>query len=99
MRLPEYYKQEIKNAVAHYFGGTAKVFLFGSRVDDNKLGGDIDLLIITSYKEELALEKVNLCYAQLQQLLGEQKIDIIVLASDTMKTDIHREALAHGVLL
>ncbi len=37
----------IRTAVAETFGEDANIWLFGSRVDDNKRGGDIDLLIET----------------------------------------------------
>ena len=37
--------QAIKAAAAEAFGASAVVRLFGSRVDDTKRGGDIDLLI------------------------------------------------------
>jgi len=45
--------KEIKDSVVHYakeyFGNNIKLYLFGSRVDDSKRGGDIDLLIETTY--------------------------------------------------
>ena len=36
----------IRTTVAETFGEEANIWLFGSRVDDNKRGGDIDLLIL-----------------------------------------------------
>lgn len=53
------------------------VYLFGSRVDDSKRGGDIDVLLLTDTKlphTELYKMKISFC-----ALFGEQKIDIVNL--------------------
>jgi len=42
MRLTPGQQSAIRSAVAETFGDAANVWLFGSRVDDNKRGGDID---------------------------------------------------------
>ncbi len=47
MRLERWEIEEIKKAAELIFGKDVKVILFGSRVDDNKKGGDIDLYVIT----------------------------------------------------
>jgi predicted nucleotidyltransferase len=53
----------------------AQLYLFGSRVDDNKRGGDIDLLVVS--KE---MTKKDLRYLRIEffKHFGEQKIDIIL---------------------
>jgi predicted nucleotidyltransferase len=45
MRLTDQQAQLIKNRVRRYFGANTKVWLFGSRVDDGRKGGDVDLYI------------------------------------------------------
>ena len=45
MRLTEQQINIIQQVVASVAGDNARVTLFGSRVDDTKKGGDIDLLI------------------------------------------------------
>ena len=52
----------------------ARLLLFGSRVDDSKRGGDIDLLVIThtlGFPDKLQI------LADLHQQLGDQKIDLV----------------------
>ena len=57
--------------------GDGKVYLFGSRVDDSKKGGDIDLYLCPS-KEYDNLQKKKIEFlVQLEKLLGEQKIDVV----------------------
>ena len=54
---------------------TAQLFLFGSRVDDTKRGGDIDLLVVSS---ELTLRDLRKIKFDFFDNFGEQKIDIVL---------------------
>lgn len=53
MRLSPFYQAIIKTEAIRVFGENVTVFLFGSRVDDSKKGGDIDLFIRIADKEGL----------------------------------------------
>ena len=57
---------------------SSKSFLFGSRIDDSKAGGDIDLLILADrrlrLKERLYLKR------RFKNRYGEQKLDILTFA-------------------
>ena len=79
MRLTENQVTTIRQAVADTFGAGAKVWLFGSRVDDSKRGGDIDLLVHPGpeVSSNLLLRKIRLL-GQLERALGERKIDIVI---------------------
>jgi predicted nucleotidyltransferase len=45
MRLTEDEQTLIKHTIASAFGNDACIWLFGSRIDDNKRGGDVDLYV------------------------------------------------------
>jgi len=94
MRLADWEIEEIKKAAKLVFGENVRVFLFGSRVYDNKKGGDIDLYVIT---DDPSYEKKGKFWIELQERLGEQKIDII-LSEDPNRT-IEKVALREGVEL
>jgi predicted nucleotidyltransferase len=79
MRLTPDQQSAIRSAVAETFGNTASIWLFGSRVDDNKRGGDIDLLIETRQSDVAAIVWAELSFlTKLKMKLGEQKIDVLV---------------------
>lgn len=42
MRLKKEHIESIKNIAVNIFGSNVDVYLFGSRVNDSKRGGDID---------------------------------------------------------
>ncbi len=82
MRLSSVYQTIIKTETLNVFGAQATVYLFGSRVDDSKKGGDIDLFIRTEDKIEIANKKLQFL-AKLKRQLGEQRIDVVFNENET----------------
>ena len=82
MRLTENEVAAIKKAVRTHFGPEAKVFLFGSRVDDAKKGGDIDLLVEHPSQSCDVVKRKLEAIAELQIVLGEQKIDLVTTTQE-----------------
>lgn len=93
MRITTYQHQAIKEVIAH-FDPNAKVYLFGSRVDDSNRGGDIDLLILSDVITEKDRRLMRL---ELFDRIGEQKLDLVI-AKDLNKPFV-RIAYNQGVLL
>jgi len=77
MRLSEEAIEHIKEQTKTIFGSESRVYLFGSRTDDHKKGGDIDLLIEPEDLYDELTQVVRL-KAKLDMLLGLQKIDVVV---------------------
>lgn len=73
----------------------AKLYLFGSRTDDSKKGGDIDLLIVSNKltKKDLRLIKIDFF-----EKFGEQKLDII-LDNGEFKSPFNKLIFQKAVLL
>lgn len=93
MRLKKGEIQAIK-AVVRRFDERVSVYLLGSRVDDSKNGGDIDLLVISGkigLKEKLKI-KANLC-----TLIGDQKIDLV--AAERLDTPFLESVFEESVRL
>jgi len=86
----------IKKAFSETFE-EGKIYLFGSRIDDNERGGDIDLYLVPSKKFDDEREKKILFLIKLDEYIGEQKIDV-VMAKDRSRL-IEKEALAYGLIL
>ncbi len=57
------------------YDSNACVYLFGSRVDEQRLGGDIDILVHSQVIDKFMLRKIKW---HLIEQLGEQKIDILL---------------------
>jgi len=73
----------------------AQIYLFGSRVDDAKKGGDIDLLVVS---ETLNKKDLRLIRIEFFKHFGEQKIDI-VLDDGTFTNPFHKHILQKAILL
>jgi len=95
MRLSTYEIESIKKVFYETFGD-GKIYLFGSRLDDVKRGGDIDLYIQTEHKNGLLLKKIDFL-AKLKEKIGDQKIDVVV--SKDKNRVIEQEALNKGLQL
>lgn len=99
MRLTEQQIIFIKEKVEDIFGSEAVVRLFGSRVDDEMRGGDIDLFIELPKPIEQSTRRSMVLSGAFQQEFGAQKIDIIVYATGQPLQPIHREARESGIRL
>jgi predicted nucleotidyltransferase len=96
MRLTSSERELIKKAFYETFKD-GKIYLFGSRVDDTKRGGDIDLYLCPTQRQENERELKRKFQILLDEYLGEQKIDV-VMAKDTNRL-IEKEALRTGIEL
>jgi len=95
MRLSTTQQQYILQATRQNFGADAKVWLFGSRVDDARRGGDVDLYVETTQGNTLMA--VLLCKIALEERLDLQ-VDLVV--NDHGKDEpIYHIAKKKGVLL
>lgn len=77
MRIGEREKEAIVAAVKEA-DDEAPVWLFGSRTDDAKKGGDIDIAVLS--KKIGVMEKIRI-KRSICRKIGEQKIDLLVSSS------------------
>jgi len=95
MRITEHEKKVIIDAVKNS-DPNAKVWLFGSRTDDSKKGGDIDIAIYSEKIDKDVMQKIQV-RRFICDRIGEQKIDIVTTNSG--KEAIFRLAVAEGIQL
>ena len=82
MRIKKEINDFIKTYVNENFTG-ASVYLFGSRTDDDKKGGDIDILILTN--EKLTFSDLSRMRTSFYKVFVEQKIDLVNFTFDDNK--------------
>lgn len=75
MRLNQRQRDAIKISFHEVFP-SGQIYLFGSRTDDSKLGGDIDLFLEVGEENRNFESKIQFL-ARLKQKIGDQKIDIV----------------------
>lgn len=68
-------QQDFLSTYWHNIDNSCLVYLFGSRTDDTKKGGDIDILLLTDKK--LHHSQIFKMKQSFYSLFGEQKIDIV----------------------
>ncbi len=85
MRLEKAEIESIKQVILG-FAPTATIYLYGSRMDDAKQGGDIDLMMLAQQEISL-MEKIRIKLA-LYDALGEQKIDLLIADENADSTFI-----------
>ncbi|WP_051620714.1 nucleotidyltransferase domain-containing protein [Acidithiobacillus caldus] len=90
MRLSPEQIAQIRQSAAESFGPEARVWLFGSRVDDRKLGGDLDLFI----DSKPPINNPAFLTTQLQRKIHGCKVAVPLRASNLRHLPIHRIALS-----
>ena len=101
MRLSKSEIKIIKSVASEVWGTKTMIYLFGSRTDDSKKGGDIDLFVDLETEQEpkkIMLQKAEFL-GKLDILLGEQKIDLLVRTHYNNHLSIIKTAQLKGVAL
>jgi hypothetical protein len=101
MRLSKNEIEIIKRIAREVWGQQTIVSLFGSRTDDTKKGGDIDLYIHPIEEQDpkqIMIKKAEFL-GKLEILLGEQKIDALVGTPYNSHLPIIKTAKLKGIEL
>ncbi|MDY6841857.1 MAG: nucleotidyltransferase domain-containing protein [Pseudomonadota bacterium] len=97
MRLTERQVQDIKAIIRAEVGAKASVIVFGSRTDDSKKGGDLDLLVqVPTPVERPALVSAKLS-TRISDIMHGLKVDVILQSPATKTAPIHRIARETGI--
>ncbi len=96
MRLQENEIMIIKNSIALYIK-SARVLLFGSRVDDSKKGGDIDIFVETN--QDITIKDKIKILANIEIQGISRKVDLIIKTPLSKHKSIFNTALETGIEL
>ena len=99
MRLSPAQIDTIKSTAQAVLGEGAQVTLFGSRVDDDKKGGDVDLMVeVDQAVAEPALMAARMA-SRVSRAMHGRKVDVLLKAPNLLEQPIHRIAQQEGVRL
>lgn len=104
MRLSHRQQQLLRDTLRRRFGAGARLWLFGSRLDDQVRGGDVDLLVECADADPARLVDSKLAFlADLHATLAfeGERIDVVLYSPTLHRTllPVQREALTRGVEL
>lgn len=95
MRLSQATAEAIRDVFLQVFVN-GELYLFGSRVDDARKGGDIDLYIVADDMHHLGEKRIEFL-TRVKRRIGDQRIDLVVDRGTRRAIDVL--AKAEGVLL
>lgn len=99
MRLHPQQIEALKRLTAETFGVAARLRLFGSRLNDDARGGDVDLMVeLDGAVENPALQSARLA-ARASRALQGRRVDVLLSAPNLRELPIHRIARQQGQLL
>ena len=99
MRLTDDQIDTVRRCARKVAGDQARVRVFGSRLDDTALGGDLDLLVeLTEPVDNPALMSARLS-ALVSRAMRGRKVDVLLSAPNLLRLPVHDIAFQQGVLL
>ena len=100
MRLTPHQRQVLTQTARDCFDPAVQVRLFGSRADDARKGGDIDLLIETQLQDPAQIARAHTQFlTRVYMALGEQKIDVLIDYPNCQSQAPIYQVARQGVLL
>ena len=99
MRLDAKSVELIREVVLAEAGPQARVRLFGSRVNDQARGGDVDLLLEMPQPPANAARLASAVAGRVSRALHGRRVDVLIDAPGLRRLPIHEVAIGQGVLL
>lgn len=99
MRISPQHIVALRSAIGSIAPDAVAIRLFGSRLDDDALGGDIDLMIDFDHPVEHPAALSARLSVRASRAIGGRKVDVMLRAPNLTQNAIHRIALVEGVLL
>lgn len=99
MRLTPNEIEIIKSCALKRFGSDAVVRVFGSRVDDERHGGNIDIHVVVARAELANHRRETEFLTDLEKLLGERTVDVVATSKDASLTMLDKRAFATDFIL
>jgi len=99
MRLTDHQVQAIRQLARQVAGSQSRVRVFGSRLDDDAHGGDLDLMLeLAEPVDNPALMAAQMS-AKVSRIMHGRKVDVLLSAPNLMRLPIHDLAFKEGKLL
>ena len=99
MRITTAQHESIRRITTELAGADATVILFGSRVDDSKRGGDLDLLIELPYAIDSPAWLAAQLSARISRMMAGRSVDVVLSAPNLKILPIHEQAKSTGIAL
>lgn len=99
MRLTNDQIQTIRDSVHAIAGPDAEVRVFGSRLQDDVRGGDLDLLVELHEPVEHPARLSASLSTRISRAMHGRNVDVVLLAPNLSRLPIHDIALEEGQLL
>ncbi len=97
MRLKPKVKKLIIKYAKQHFGDNSQLYLFGSRIHDDKKGGDIDLFLECTHDIDMEIQVHFL--RDIYKNVTERKVDLLIKTPFTQDQPILHTAKKEGILL
>lgn len=99
MRLSSDQISAIREGAAQLAGTSARVWVFGSRVHDDALGGDLDLLLDVDVDVAEPASLAARLSARISRSMFGRRVDVLIKAPNLQLLPIHTVALTQGIRL
>lgn len=99
MRLSPQNIAALREAIGSLAPDASAIRLFGSRLDDDARGGDVDLMIDFDHPVEHPAALSARLSVRASRAIGGRKVDIMLRAPNLTQSAIHRIAQEEGILL
>jgi predicted nucleotidyltransferase len=96
MRISLQQQQAIKRLILEMAGANAITTVFGSRIDDDQRGGDLDLMVELPHAADNPAWFAAKLSAKISRLVGGRRVDVILLAPNLKTLPIHEHAKSTG---